>query len=80
VFKVLSLKLDDRTYQAMERIRRRLNLPRRAYIRKAIHHYNALSTRKLLEMTFHKASRRLGAAHLKYLRETELLEDLPQDS
>ena len=77
--KAVSLKLDDRTYWAVEKIRKHLNLPRSAYIRKAITHYNSLYARKLLERDYSKASQRLGAAHLEYIRETELLEDLSGD-
>ena len=77
--KALSLKLDEPTYQEAEKIRKRLKLPRNAYIRKAVSHYNALYARKLLERDYRQASRRLGADHLKYLQETELLEDLPAD-
>jgi hypothetical protein len=33
----------------------------------------------LLEKEYRKASRRLGARHLEYLKETELLDDLPKD-
>ena len=77
--KALSLKLDDPTYRDAERIRRRLKLPRNTYLRKAISHYNALYGRKLLEREYRAASRRLGAAHLRYLQQTELLEDLPED-
>jgi len=77
--KALSLKLDDPTYLETEKIRKRLKLPRNTYIRKAISHYNALYTRKRLEREYRNASRRLGAAHLEYLQETELLEDLPED-
>ncbi len=77
--KALSLKLDEATYKEVEKIRRRLKLPRNTYIRKAVSHYNALYTRKLLEREYRKASRRLGATHLEYLQETELLEDLPED-
>ncbi|MGH7770899.1 MAG: hypothetical protein ACREQA_01525 [Candidatus Binatia bacterium] len=77
--KALSLKLDDLTYREAEKIRKRLKLPRNTYIRKAVSHYNALYARKLLEQEYRKASGRLGAAHLEYLQETELLEDLPKD-
>jgi len=77
--KALSLKLDDVTYTKAEHIRKRLKLPRNTYIRKAVSHYNSLYTRKLIEGEYRKASRRLGAAHLDYLKETELLEDLPED-
>ncbi len=76
--KALSLKLDEPTYEQVEKIRKRLKLPRNTYIRKALSHYNALYSRKLLEAEYRKASRRLGAAHLQYLKETELLEDLPE--
>ncbi len=72
--KALSLKLDESTYSKAEKIRKRLKLPRNTYIRKAISHYNSLYARKLLEREYSKASQRLGAAHLDYLKETELLE------
>jgi predicted transcriptional regulator len=74
--KVLSVRLDDETFAEMERVRKRLKLPRNAYIRKTISHYNALHARKCLARDYRNASRRLGAAHLEYLKETELLEDL----
>ncbi len=77
--KALSLKLDEATFKEVEKIRRRLKLPRNTYIRKAVSHYNALYARKLLEREYRNASRRLGAGHLEYLQETELLEDLPED-
>ena len=77
--KTVFLKLDDRTYWNAEKIRKHLNLPRSTYIRKAISHYNSLYARKLLERQYSKASKRLGAAHLEYLKETELLEGLPED-
>lgn len=78
--RALSLKLDERTYVEAEKIRKRLKLPRNTYIRKAVGHYNALYARKLLQQEYRKASRRLSASHLEYLRETELLEDLPDNS
>jgi hypothetical protein len=77
--KALSLKLDELTFRELEKIRRRLKLPRNTYIRKAVHHYNALYSRKLLGHEYRKASRRLAAQHLQYLKETELLEDLPKE-
>jgi hypothetical protein len=77
--KALSLKLDEPTYLAAEKIRKRLKVPRNTYLRQAISHYNALYSRKLLEREYRKASRRLGASHLEYLKETELLEDLPDE-
>ena len=77
--KALSLKLDEPTYREAEKICKRLNLPRNTYIRKAVSHYNALYARKLLEREYRKTSSRLAAKHLQYLRETELLEDLPDD-
>jgi len=49
------------------------------HICRYVGHYNALYTRRLLEREYRKASRRLGASHLEYLKETELLEDLPEN-
>ena len=76
--KAVTLKFDEPTYLAAEEIRKRLRLSRNAYFRKAVSHYNALYSRKLLEREYRNASYRLGAAHLEYLQETELLEDLPE--
>jgi len=47
--KTFSLKLDEPTYLEAEKIRKRLKLSLSTYIRKAIRHYNALYSRKLLE-------------------------------
>jgi hypothetical protein len=77
--KVLSLKLDENAYQETETIRKRLNMPRNLYIRKALAHFNALYARKALAQDYQKASQHLSSAHLAYLKETELLEDLPGD-
>lgn len=77
--KTLLLKLYEPTYLEAEKIRKRLKLSLNTYIRKAIMHYNALYSRKLLEQEYRNASRCLGAIHLEYLKETELLEDLPND-
>lgn len=77
--KVLSLKLDETAYQETEAIRKRLNMPRNLYIRKALAHFNALYARKVLAQEYQKTSQHLSAAHLAYLKETELLDDLPGD-
>lgn len=77
--KTFSLKLDERTFSEAEKIRKRLKLSRNTYLRKAVSHYNALYARKLLEREYRKASRRFGSAHLEYLKETEVLQDLPDD-
>jgi hypothetical protein len=73
--KTVALKLDESTYSTAEKIRKHLNLPRSTYIHKAISQHNSLYARKLLERDYSKASQRLGAVHLEYLKETELLED-----
>jgi len=77
--KALLLKLDEKTYLQAEKIRKRLKLSRNTYLCKAVSHYNALYTRKLLEREYRKASLRFGSAHLEYLKETEVLQDLPED-
>ncbi len=77
--KVLSLKLDENAYQEIEAIRKRLNMPRNLYIRKALAHFNALYARKALAQDYQKSSHQVSAAHLAYLKETELLDDLPND-
>jgi uncharacterized membrane-anchored protein YhcB (DUF1043 family) len=54
-------------------------MPRNLYIRKALAHFNALYARKALAQDYQKSSQHLAAAHLAYLKETELLDDLPSD-
>ena len=76
--KVLSLKLDDAEFKETESIRKRLKLPRNTYIRKALDHFNALYVRKALKKEYQESSQKLAAAHLAYLQETELLDDLPE--
>ena len=77
--KAISLKLDEPTYLTAEKIRKQLKVTRNAYFRKAVSHYNALCSRKLLEREYSKASRRLGSTHLEYLKEIEVLEDLSME-
>ena len=77
--KRVSLKPDDQTYPGMERIRKRLKLSRNTCFRKAVSHYNALCSRKVLEHEYRQASRRLGVSHLDYFRKTEILEDLAEE-
>ena len=77
--KTILLKLDEPTYLAAEKICKRLKVTRNTYFHKAVRHYNALCFRKLLEREYGKASARLAASHLKYLKETELLEDFSDE-
>ncbi len=75
--KALSLKLDDDTFRDTEKVRKRLQRPRNAYIKDALRHYNRLQFRAALAKSYARASRALGAANLADLRETDTIEDLP---
>ena len=73
--KVLSLKLDEAAYQETETIRKRLNMPRNLYIRKALAHFNGLYARKALAQDYQKSSQHVAAAHLAYLKERKFYRD-----
>jgi len=70
------LKADEPTYLAAEKIRKKLKVPRTRTFAKQLSHYNALYAPETVGAEYRKASRRLGR-RTEYLRETELLEDLP---
>ena len=77
--KVLSLKLRDEVFEEVEKVVRKIHMPRNAFINEALNFYSKLIERKLKKKEYHRASRIVGAHSLEVLHEFEKLEDkLPE--
>lgn len=75
--KVLSLKLQDSVFDAMEQIVKRLGRPRNAYIGEAVAHFNRLYERRVLGELLARESAAVRAQSLRVLEEFEGMEDEP---
>ena len=75
--KALSLKLDEKIFFETEKVLRDVPMPRNAYINQAIDFYNRLQKRKLLKKKLGKDILLLKDETREWIREFELLEDLP---
>jgi predicted transcriptional regulator len=73
--KILSLKLDDKTFDETEEITSKLNLDRNLYINQAIRIYNLYNKRKLLKKELHKESKLTRKDSMVVLRNFEILVD-----
>ena len=73
--KILSLKLDDKTFDETEEITSKLNLDRNLYINQAIRIYNLYNKRKLLKKELHKESKLTRKDSMVVLRDFEILVD-----
>jgi predicted transcriptional regulator len=75
--KSLSLKLDDEIFETTEKLLARLKKSRNRYINEALHFYNKLHERRLLEQRYQKASKTVTADSMSVLEEFERLQDDP---
>ena len=73
--KVLSLKLKDDIFEAVEKVVHRIHIPRNAYINEALSFYSKLSNRKLLKKQLAKESKAVRGSSLEVLHEFEKIED-----
>lgn len=73
--KILSLKLDDKTFEEAESITASLKLPRNRYINEAVHLYNQYNRRKLLKKQLMAESRLTAKDSLEVLSEFEKMID-----
>ncbi len=76
--KALSLKLDDRLVAETESVVRKVRVPRNAYINRAVDFYNRCQKRRLLKKTLKRDVALLKDQTRDFLRDFELLEDLPE--
>ena len=73
--KVLSLKLREDVFSEVERVVKKIRIPRNAYINQALLFYNKLNKRKLLRKQLEKESQAVQAVSLEVLAEMEKLKD-----
>jgi len=77
--KTLSLKVKDDIFEDVERVTRRLHMPRNAYINDALEFYNRLNERRRLKGQLAKESLLTRKSSAAVLEEMEGLEDgLPE--
>jgi len=74
--KALLLKLNDATFQTVEKVVRKAKIPRNAYINRAVDFYNRLQLRRLTGKKLKKEATLLKEDTQDFLRSFELLEDL----
>jgi hypothetical protein len=73
--KILSLKLDDKTFDETEEITSKLNLDRNQYINEAVRIYNLYNKKKLLKKQLDKESKITRKDSMVVLRDFEILVD-----
>ena len=71
--KILSLKLDDKTFDEAEKITSKLKLARNRYINEAVSLYNLYNKRKLLKKQLVKESKITAFDSMEVLHEFEKL-------
>ena len=69
--KILSLKLDDKTFDETEEITSKLNLDCNRYINEAVRIYNLYNKRKLLKKQLHKESKLTRKDSMNILQDLE---------
>lgn len=69
--------MDDQVFEETEGILRKIRVPRNAYINQAVEFYNRCQKKLLLKKKFRKDVEILREDTKKFLKDFELLEDLP---
>ena len=73
--KAISVKLGNDIFEAAEQTIKQLNIPRNAYINKAVDFYTRIQNRKLIKEQLQRESQIVSDNSLSLLREFEILED-----
>ena len=73
--KALSLKLKEDVFKDVERITRKIKIPRNTYINKALEFYNSFNKRKLLKTQLLKESKLVKENSIHVLNELDQIED-----
>ena len=76
--KALSLKMDDQIFEETEHILKKIHVPRNAYINQAVRFYTRFQKKLLARKKLKKDVRILKTETQKFIKEFELLEDLPE--
>ncbi len=73
--KTLSLKLDDFVFQETEELLEKIKKPRNRYINEALHHYNRIQKKRIIEKLLEAESKMVRDESMRVLREFEKMED-----
>ena len=73
--KTLSLKLDNNVFEETEQLLDKIQKTRNRYINEALHFYNQIQKRKLIEQMLVQDSKLVSDESMKVLHEFENLED-----
>jgi len=73
--KTLSLKLDDFVYQETEELLKKIKKPRNRYINEALHHYNRIQKKRIIEKLLEEESKMVRDESMRVLGEFEKMED-----
>ena len=73
--KTLSLKLDDLVYRETEELLGMIKKPRNRYINEALHYYNRIQRKKIIEKRLEAESKMVSEESMKVLSEFEKLDD-----
>lgn len=73
--KTLSLKLDNSVFEETEQLLDKIQKTRNRYINEALHYYNQIQKKKLIEQMLVQDSKLVSNESMKVLHEFENLED-----
>ena len=73
--KTLSLKLDNSVFEETEQLLDKIQKTRNRYINEALHYYNQIQKKKLIEQMLVQDSKLVSDESIKVLHEFENLED-----
>ena len=73
--KVLTLKLKDEIFEAVEKVLKKEGIPRNRYINNAIDYYNKLNRRRILKTQYLTEAELVQDNSLEVLRKISLNED-----
>jgi hypothetical protein len=73
--KTLSLKLDEFVFQETEELLAKIKKPRNRYINDALHYYNRIQKKRIIEKILEEESKLVRDESMKVLSEFEQLED-----
>ena len=73
--KVLTLKLKDEIFEAVEKVLKKEGIPRNRYINNAIDYYNKLNRRRILKTQYLAEAKLVRESSLEVLEEFEQFEE-----
>ncbi|MBF0493228.1 MAG: hypothetical protein HQM15_10665 [Deltaproteobacteria bacterium] len=76
--KALSLKLEEDLFLETEKLLKEIQIPRNTYINKAVSFFNQCTKKKMIKKKLKREALLLQSDTREFLKDFELLEDLPE--